>query len=117
MCSRAMGRLSWQNISSWAQLDHNMNKTAFPKNDMPVQEKSWSVRATRSARFVSFPGLNYIVGLLATIFFLFLGVPLVSLLIREPPALIWSDLQEPDVLQALQLSVLTTTFSTLLAVF
>jgi molybdate transport system permease protein len=57
-----------------------------------------------------------IVGVLATAFFLFLGIPLAALLLREPPALLWQDLQQPGVLQALQLSVLTTCASTLLAI-
>jgi molybdate transport system permease protein len=56
------------------------------------------------------------VALLAAFFFLFLGIPLASLLLREPPALLWQDLQQPDVLQALQLSLITTTASSLLAV-
>src|SRR5574340_1365569 len=49
-------------------------------------------------------------------FFLFLGIPLAALLIREPPALLWAALQQPEVFQALQLSLITTTISTALAV-
>jgi molybdate transport system permease protein len=56
-----------------------------------------------------------LVGILAGTFFLFLGVPLASLLLREPPALLWSAMLQPDVLQALQLSLFTTSISTLLA--
>lgn len=56
------------------------------------------------------------VAILAMLFFLFLGIPLVALLVHEPPALLWQDLQQPDVLQALQLSIETTCISTLLAV-
>ncbi|QBD80499.1 molybdate ABC transporter permease subunit [Ktedonosporobacter rubrisoli] len=56
-----------------------------------------------------------LVGSLATLFFLFLGVPLASLLFREPPGVIWAELQQPDIFQALQLSLLTTTLSTLMA--
>jgi molybdate transport system permease protein len=59
--------------------------------------------------------VKILVGVLVTTFFLFLGVPLVSLLLREPPALLWSAMQQPDVLQALQLSLFTTSISTLLA--
>jgi molybdate transport system permease protein len=55
-------------------------------------------------------------GILAAFFLLFLGIPLVSLLFQEPPAAIWEALQQPDILQALQLSLLTTTLSTLVAV-
>ncbi|MFL5663560.1 MAG: ABC transporter permease [Ktedonobacteraceae bacterium] len=56
------------------------------------------------------------VGILAGGFFLFLAIPLVSLLLHEPPALLWSAIQQPEIFQALQLSVLTTCVSTLLTV-
>jgi len=59
--------------------------------------------------------VRVLVGILAGTFFLFLGVPLASLFLREPPALLWSAMQQPDVLQALQLSLFTTSISTLLA--
>jgi molybdate transport system permease protein len=55
-------------------------------------------------------------GILAALFLLFLGIPLVSLLFQEPPAAVWAALQQPDILQALQLSLVTTTLSTLAAV-
>jgi molybdate transport system permease protein len=54
--------------------------------------------------------------LLACIFFLFIAIPLTSLLIQEPPAQLWSALLQPDIFQALQLSLLTTTLSTFFAV-
>ncbi|WP_245993968.1 ABC transporter permease [Tengunoibacter tsumagoiensis] len=38
-----------------------------------------------------------------------------ALFLREPPALLWNALWQPDVLQALQLSLLTTSCSTILA--
>jgi len=57
-----------------------------------------------------------LVGFLAGCFFLFLGIPLAALLIREPPATLWAAIQQPDVLQALELSLVTTTVSTLIAV-
>jgi molybdate transport system permease protein len=57
-----------------------------------------------------------VAGGLAGLFFLFLGIPLVALLLREAPGAVWASLLEPDVGQALQLSVVTTTLSTLLAV-
>jgi molybdate transport system permease protein len=56
------------------------------------------------------------VGILAGGFFLFLGIPLVSLLFHEPPTLLWSAMQQPEIFQALQLSVFTTCVSTLLTV-
>ena len=59
--------------------------------------------------------VKILVGVLAATFFLFLGIPLASLLLREPPTLLWSAMQQPDVLQALQLSLFTTSISTLLA--
>ena len=60
--------------------------------------------------------LRIVVGILAASFFLFLGIPLAALLMHEPPAQLWQDLQQFTVLQALQLSVVTTCGSTLLAV-
>ncbi len=57
-----------------------------------------------------------LVGFLAAIFFLFVAVPLASLFFREPPAVIWDQILQPDIFQALQLSLLTTTLSTLLSV-
>ena len=57
-----------------------------------------------------------LVGILAGGFFLFLGVPLASLLVHEPPVLLWTAMQQPEVLQALQLSIFTTSASTFLTV-
>lgn len=57
-----------------------------------------------------------LVATLATLFFLFLGIPLLSLFLREPPALLWRTMLQPDVFQALQLSLFTTTLSTILAI-
>jgi molybdate transport system permease protein len=60
--------------------------------------------------------VRILVGFLAGVFFLFIGIPLASLLFRESPALVWSEMLQPDVFQALQLSLLTTTLSALAAV-
>jgi molybdate transport system permease protein len=57
-----------------------------------------------------------LVGALAGSFFLFLGIPLAALIIREPPALLWQAIKQPEALQALQLSIVTTCISTLLTV-
>src|SRR5256884_6672182 len=57
-----------------------------------------------------------IVGILAGSFFLFLGIPLAALLIREPPALLWNSIKQPEVLQALRLSLVTTFVSIILTV-
>ncbi len=57
-----------------------------------------------------------LVGILAGSFFLFLGIPLAAILIREPPALLWSSIQQPEVLLALQLSLVTTAVSIFLTV-
>jgi molybdate transport system permease protein len=57
-----------------------------------------------------------LVGVLAGSFFLFLGVPLVALLFHEPPELLWAAMRQPEVLQALQLSIFTTSISTFLTV-
>jgi molybdate transport system permease protein len=59
--------------------------------------------------------MRLLVGLLASTFLLFLGIPLAALLLREPPALLWQAFQQPDVRNALQLSVMTTSVSTILA--
>jgi molybdate transport system permease protein len=56
------------------------------------------------------------VAILASLFFLFLGVPLVALLFREPPGVIWSEFQQPGIFQALQLSLVTTCISTGIAI-
>src|SRR5579883_1802665 len=57
-----------------------------------------------------------LIALLASIFFLFLGIPLLSLVLHESPAAIWGVLQQPDTLQALQLSLLATCVSTFFVV-
>jgi molybdate transport system permease protein len=57
-----------------------------------------------------------VVSILAGSFFLFLGIPLAALLIREPPALLWNSIKQPEVLQALQLSLVTTFVSIFLTV-
>lgn len=57
-----------------------------------------------------------LIGVLAGSFFLFLGIPLAALIIREPPALLWQSISQPEALQAMQLSILTTSISTLLTV-
>ncbi len=57
-----------------------------------------------------------VVGILAGSFLLFLGIPLAALLIREPPALLWNSIKQPEVLQALQLSLVTTFVSIFLTV-
>ncbi len=57
-----------------------------------------------------------VVGLLAGCFFLFLAVPLASLLFHEPVPVLWNAIQQPDIVQALQLSLLTTTLSTFFSI-
>ncbi len=57
-----------------------------------------------------------LVGFLAATFFLFVGIPLASLLFHEPPASVWNEILQPDIFQALQLSLVTTTLSALLSV-
>ena len=56
------------------------------------------------------------VGILAGSFFLFLGIPLAALILREPPAVLWDLIRQPEVLQALQLSIVTTFVSIFLTV-
>ncbi len=57
-----------------------------------------------------------LVGVLAGSFFLFLGIPLAALLVHEPPDLLWASMLQPEVVQALQLSIVTTSISILLTV-
>jgi len=57
-----------------------------------------------------------VVAVLAGIFFLYLLVPIAALLFHAPPDKIWAEMKEPDVRQALQLSFVTTTISTGLAI-
>jgi molybdate transport system permease protein len=57
-----------------------------------------------------------VVSILAGSFFLFLGVPLAALLLHEPPGLLWAAIQQPEALQALELSIFTTSISTFLTV-
>lgn len=61
-------------------------------------------------------GASVLVGLATSIFLLFIGIPLASLFLREDPGSVWAELWQPDILQALQLSLVTTAFSTLLAI-
>lgn len=79
------------------------------------QDPSILKKAYTSRNWSGWP-VRVLVGLLAGSFLLFLGIPLAALLLREPPALLWSTIQRPDVLQALQLSFVTTSASTLLGV-
>lgn len=57
-----------------------------------------------------------LVGVLAGSFFLFLGMPLAALIIREPPSMLWRAIQQPEAIEALQLSIVTTCISTLLSI-
>ena len=78
---------------------------AFQKNAHHQKSQRYTHWLTRS-----------VVAMLAAIFLLFIGIPLAALLIREPPLLLWQDLQQPEVFEALQLSIITTCISTLLAI-
>jgi molybdate transport system permease protein len=83
---------------------------------MKEQSNVPSLRTRPRAQVVTRWPVRVLVGLLAGIFFLFLALPLASLLLREPPDQLWSVLIQLEVLEALQLSVLTTLISTLLTV-
>ncbi len=84
----------------------SMGGVAHPGNDEAP------LAGTLASRWTA----RVLVGILAGCFFLFLGIPLAALLLREPPALLWASIQQPEVFMALQLSVLTTCISTLLTV-
>jgi molybdate transport system permease protein len=85
-----------------------------PGADNVVTEQRRRKPATRLS-LSSWPA-RILVGILAGLFLLFLGIPSTSLLLHQSPATIWEQLQQPDIFQALQLSLLTTTLSTLLSV-
>lgn len=72
-----------------------------------------NVQPSMSKRWEGWP-TRIVVGILAGSFFLFLGIPLAALIIREPPALLWNSIKQPEVLLALQLSLVTTFVSILL---
>lgn len=80
-----------------------------------VQHLASVKNINKSQRLMRWPA-RLLVGVLATLFLLFLGIPLASLLFQEPPSAIWNELEQPVVLQALQLSLITTTLSTLTAI-
>ena len=54
--------------------------------------------------------------MLSTCFFLYLLVPLLALIFHAPPSTIWHQMKQPDVIEALKLSFITTAISTVLAV-
>jgi len=73
--------------------------------------KKWS-RGTSLATWITIA----ILMILAGAFFLYLLVPLAALLLHAPPSEIWHQMQQPDVIAALKLSLVTTTISTVLGV-
>ena len=81
----------------------------------PTIPPSGPVASRRNISWSRWPA-RLLVGILAGLFFLFIGVPLASLLFHEPPSTVWSEILQPDVFQALQLSIVTTTLSALVAV-
>jgi molybdate transport system permease protein len=56
------------------------------------------------------------IGLLAILFLLFLSVPLLSLFFHDSLSELWQDIVQPETLQALQLSIVTTCISTVVAI-
>jgi len=83
---------------------------------MKEQNNVSSLRTRLWVQVVTRWPVHVLVGLLASIFFVFLAIPLVSLLLRESPDQLWSVLIQPEILEALQLSMLTTLVSILLTV-
>ncbi|BCL82337.1 molybdate ABC transporter permease [Ktedonobacteria bacterium brp13] len=92
--------------------------TSALQKEEQVRQPTIALRVTRLHALDLRMGwvIRLLVALLASLFFLFLGIPLVALLIREPPAALWSEFQQPEIAQALLLSLVTTTISTLCAV-
>src|SRR5437899_1885708 len=99
MCFQRKGRRCWQNIILSALMG---------KRPAMLKESGITTKRRLFSGWVA----GLLVGILATSFFLFLGIPLAALLLREPPALLWASIHQLDVLMALQLSVLTTCLST-----
>jgi len=60
--------------------------------------------------------LRILVAILVIIAVLFIGIPLTALLLRVPPALLFTSLQDPVVLDALFLSLVTASISTLIVI-
>src|SRR5258708_17692170 len=103
--SHRMGRPCWSSSISLASMDKlhlSHTRVLLEKLDPKGIWSRWPARI--------------LVGVLAGSFFLFLGIPLASLLLREPPGVLWSSMQQPEVIQALQLSIVTTCTTTLLPV-
>nr|WP_218104060.1 ABC transporter permease [Thermogemmatispora onikobensis] len=87
-----------------------MQQTPAPGTTRPRGRRPWLSPAQGRAL------MAILVGLLAASFLLFLGIPLAALLVHEPPQQLWSALTQPDTFAALQLSLITTTASTVLSV-
>jgi molybdate transport system permease protein len=60
--------------------------------------------------------LRILVAILVIIAVLFIGIPLAALLLRVPPAILFASLQDPVVLDALFLSLITAGISTLIVI-
>jgi molybdate transport system permease protein len=60
--------------------------------------------------------LRILIAILVIIAVLFIGIPLAALLLRVPPALMLSSLQDPVVIDALFLSLVTASISTLIVI-
>ena len=81
----------------------------------PSRTRVFLEKLSKSGIWSRWPA-RILVGVLAGSFFLFLGVPLASLLLHESPGALWASMQQPEVFLALELSLVTTCISTLLAV-
>ncbi len=60
--------------------------------------------------------LRILIAILVVLAVLFIGIPLAALLFRVPPALLIASLQDPVVLDALVLSLVTASISTLIVI-
>src|SRR5262245_28965368 len=79
-----------------------------PSSALPAPKRAssspWARRLTMAVLVV-----------LSGAFFLYLLVPVIALLFHAPPNEIWAQMKEPDVLKAVQLSLVTTVIATVLA--
>ena len=86
-------------------------QTAGGPADAPSMPATTSSRRATWGRRFTMAALVILSGA----FFLYLLVPVIALLVHAPPSEIWAQMKEPDVLKAVQLSLVTTAIATALA--
>ena len=94
-----------------------MDRINHRRSALVEQNQGGALAMQRSSRLIGWSLwlTRGVFALLASLFILYIGIPLVSLLVHEPPAQLWSALLQPDTFLALRLSLVTTVLSTALA--